>query len=183
MKRVQRPLATGVQVSACAALGWGNLRAVLLVSLLVGLLTVAPASAQELAPDRQPSADDVNRVAAQLYCPVCENEPLDVCQTPACVQWKAQIAQYLAEGKSDDEIIQIFVDRFGQRVKANVLAETPILWIGPLVVAILGGAFALILIRRMIQQGRAAQAAPPAANAPSGDEYADRVERDLKQNL
>lgn len=174
MKRIQRPLATGVQASACAAL---------LASLLAGLLTVASASAQTPAPERQPSADDVNRVAAQLYCPVCENEPLDVCQTPACVQWKAQIAQYLAEGKSDEEIVQIFVDRFGLRVKADPRAETPILWIGPVVVAILGGAFALIVIRRMTRQGRATQPIPPARSAPGGDEYADRVERDLKQNL
>ncbi|HKZ86982.1 MAG TPA: cytochrome c-type biogenesis protein CcmH [Anaerolineae bacterium] len=154
-----------------------------LVGLLVGLLVIAPVSAQEPTPERRPSADDVNRVAAQLYCPVCENEPLDVCQTAACVQWKAQIAQYLAEGKNDDEIIQIFVDRFGPNVKAHVLPETPILWIGPLVVAILGGAFALIVIRRMIRRGRATQPAPPARSAPGGDEYADRVERDLKQNL
>jgi cytochrome c-type biogenesis protein CcmH len=156
------------------------------------LLTVAPASAQEPTPERRPSPDDVNRVAAQLYCPVCENEPLDVCQTPACVQWKAQIAQYLAEGKSDAEIVQIFVDRFGLRVKADPRAETPILWVGPLVVAILGGAFAFILIRRMIRRGRAAQTLTPAMSAPpsaplrgqaSGDEYADRVERDLKQSL
>ncbi len=146
-------------------------------------MTVASASAQTPTPERRPSADDVNRVAAQLYCPVCENEPLDVCQTAACMQWKAQIAQYLAEGKNDDEIIQIFVDRFGLRVKANVLPETPILWIGPLVVAILGGAFALIIIRRMTRQGRATQPIPPARSAPGGDEYADRVERDLKQNL
>ena len=154
-----------------------------LAILLVGFLTVASASAQEPTPGRQPSPDDVNRVAAQLYCPVCENEPLDVCQTPACVQWKAQIAQYLADGKSDDEIIQIFVDRFGPRVKANVLPETPILWIGPVVVAILGGAFAFVVIRRMTRQGRAAQPAPPARSTPGTDEYADRVERDLKQNL
>jgi len=156
-----------------------------LVSLFVGLLMVASVSAQEPtpAPARRPSADDVNRVARQLYCPVCENEPLDVCQTPACVQWKAQIAQYLAEGKSDEEIVQIFVDRFGLRVKANVLADTPILWIGPLVVAILGGAFALMLIRRMTRQGRAAQTSPPATGTPGGDEYAMRVERDLNQNL
>lgn len=88
--------------------------------LLVGLLAVSIAAAQTPTPDNKPTADDVNRVASGLYCPVCENEPLDVCKTSACVQWKAQIAQYLAEGKSDEEIVQIFVDRYGQIGRAHV---------------------------------------------------------------
>ena len=93
--------------------------------------------------------------------------------------WKA-----LERGRAAGcEIVQIFVDRFGLRVKADPRAETPILWLGPVVVAILGGAFALIVIRRMTRQGRATQPIPPARSAPGGDEYADRVERDLKQNL
>ncbi len=156
----------------------------LLVGLLVGLLTVASATAQEPTPTpaSRPTADDVNRVASQLYCPVCENEPLDVCQTSACVQWKAQIAQYLGEGRSDDEIVQIFVDRFGLRVKANPLAETPILWIGPIAVAVIGAIVAVQIIRRMTQRGQAAEPAP-TATASTGDEYEDRVERELKQQL
>ena len=151
--------------------------------LLLGLLVVASAAAQ--TPQPTPSADDVNRVAAQMYCPVCENEPLDVCQTSACIQWKAQIGQYLAEGRSDSEIVQIFVDRFGLRVKADPLAETPLLWIGPIVVAVLGGIFALVIIRRMTRRGRLAEAEaePRPAQAGGGDEYADRVERELQQRL
>jgi cytochrome c-type biogenesis protein CcmH len=151
---------------------------------LVTLLAVSTASAQEPTPTpaSRPAADDVNRVAAQLYCPVCENEPLDVCQTAACVQWKAQIAQYIGEGRSDDEIVQLFVDRFGLRVKADPLAETPILWIGPIAAVIVGAMVAVRMIRRMTGRGQAAGSAP-AAGASTGDEYEDRVERELKQQL
>jgi cytochrome c-type biogenesis protein CcmH len=35
-----------------------------------------------------PSDDQVNAIARQLYCPVCENTPLDVCPTTACHQWR-----------------------------------------------------------------------------------------------
>ena len=31
-----------------------------------------------------PTDDAVNKIAKQLYCPVCENTPLDVCPTEAC---------------------------------------------------------------------------------------------------
>lgn len=156
----------------------------MLAGLFVALLAVSSASAQEPTPTpaSRPAADDVNRVAAQLYCPVCENEPLDVCQTPACVQWKAQIAQYLREGRSDDEIVQIFVDQFGLRVKADPLAETPILWMGPIVAAIVGAIVAVRIIRRMTWRGQAAES-PPASSTSTGDEYEDRVERELKQQF
>jgi cytochrome c-type biogenesis protein CcmH len=151
---------------------------------LAGLLIVVSVQAQTATPPGRPTADDVNRVASRLYCPVCESEPLDACQTPACVQWKAQIAQFLAEGKSADEIVQIFVERYGQRVVGEPPAtgSNLILWIGPIVAILLGGYFALRLIRRM--STRPAPAAPtPAAPVSSGDEYLDRVERELKQKL
>jgi len=157
----------------------------LLVGLLAGLLVVASVSAQTPTPNRRPNPDDVNRVAKKLYCPVCENEPLNVCQTPACVQWKAQIAQYLAEGKSDDEIVQIFVDQFGLVVQGEppFSGVTVLLWIGPIVFALLAGFYTIRLIRRMA--ARPARGTPPPVEKPAstGDRYLDQVESDLKQRL
>lgn len=152
----------------------------LLILLIVCLLIVVPVSAQ----GQTPTQDEVNRVAAKLYCPVCENEPLDVCQTAACVQWKAQITQYIAEGKSDEEIVQLFVDEFGLKVLGEPPAEglTILLWIGPIVAVLIGGAVALWLIRNMSRRGATAHARA-ASTAPSDDSYIDQVERDLKQNF
>ena len=148
-------------------------------------MVASAASAQTPTPGNRPTADDVNRVASRLYCPECESEPLDVCQTAACVQWKAQIAQFLAEGKRDDEIVQIFVDRYGLRVLGEPPAAgvTLILWIGPIVVAVAGAFYALRIIRRMSQRGAALPSAPAPSAASTGDEYVDRVERELKQQL
>ena len=39
-----------------------------------------------------------------MYCPVCENIPLDVCPTDACIQWRQEIGVQLADGKTPDEI-------------------------------------------------------------------------------
>jgi cytochrome c-type biogenesis protein CcmH len=63
----------------------------------------------------------VNAIARQLYCPVCENTPLDVCPTTACHQWRELIRQMLADGKSEADIKQYFVDYYG----ARVLSEPP----------------------------------------------------------
>ena len=45
-----------------------------------------------------PSDDEVLAVAKKLYCPVCPNTPLDVCETQACQDWRAQGHCDLCEG-------------------------------------------------------------------------------------
>lgn len=66
-----------------------------------------------------PTDDQVNTIAKELYCPVCENIPLDVCPTQACAQWRALIKEKLIAGWSKDEIKQYFVDQYGDRVLAQ----------------------------------------------------------------
>ena len=51
-----------------------------------------------LAQERAVTDDQVNAIAQQLYCPVCENVPLDVCPTAACAQWRATIREKLEAG-------------------------------------------------------------------------------------
>lgn len=68
-----------------------------------------------------PSDDEINAIAKELYCPVCENTPLDVCPTAACAQWRDLIKEKLIAGWSKDQIKQYFVDQYGDRV----LAEPP----------------------------------------------------------
>ena len=71
------------------------------------------------AQDAQPSDDEVNTIAKQLYCPVCENVPLDVCGTKACAQWRDDISDKLADGWNEEQIKQYFSDRYGIRVLAH----------------------------------------------------------------
>lgn len=83
------------------------------------LICIVPVSAA--AQDSGPTDDEVNAVAKQLYCPVCENIPLDACGTQACEQWRGVIRDKLAEGWSEDQIKDYFVAQYGDRV----LAEPP----------------------------------------------------------
>jgi len=111
----------------------------LLLTLVLAGLWVPPVAAQ----GPTPTDDDVNRVARQLYCPVCENTPLDVCPTEACRQWRDLIRSMLAEGKSEAQIKQYFVDHYG----ARVLGEPPnhlLSYLVPGVIILLG---ALLLAR------------------------------------
>ena len=129
---------------------------------------------------RAVTPDEVNAIAKQMYCPVCENEPLDACRTAACQQWRAQIAQMLSEGQTEAQIKQYFVDRYGLRVLAQPPAEgnSLLLWVLPLVALLAGAVYVYFLMRRM--RARAAVASTGTAARPGGDEYLDRVEQDLK---
>lgn len=155
----------------------------LFLSLLAFLLTF---TSYQLAHAQEdiPTDDEVNEIANQLYCPVCENTPLDVCPTQACYQWRELIRLQLAEGKTEAEIKQYFVDNYGDRV----LAEPPrtglnwLVYILPPVV-ILFGAFMLF---KNFQAWTKPKEAVSTSNMKrsgksSNDEYVNRLEEELKK--
>ena len=150
---------------------------VLLFTLVLAGLWTSYASAQGPAP----TDDEVNRIAKQLYCPVCESTPLDVCPTEACRQWRDLIREMLTQGKSEAEIKQYFVEHYGPQVlnePPNRLAS----YLVP-VAAFLLGAFILfrgfqVWIRPSIKEaglGAAQQEAKPAH-----DPYIAKLEEELK---
>ena len=158
---------------------------VVAILLLIALTSVA--LAQDGTPPPTPvtkqevTADDVNRVARQMYCPVCENEPLDACRTAACQQWRAQIGQMLSEGQTEQQIKDYFVAGFGVRVLAQPPAQgtSLLLYVLPIMGLVVGVVIVIWLLRRLRARGAQALVAAPAPKS-SGDEYTDRVERDLK---
>jgi cytochrome c-type biogenesis protein CcmH len=146
-----------------------------LLTLVVATLWVVRVSAQ--APT--PSDDDVNRIAKQLYCPVCESTPLDVCPTEACLQWRELIRTMLAEGKSEAEIKQYFVAQYG----ARVLAEPPnrlVSYLVPAVIILFG---VLLLLRgfQMWMKPSTRESMPAATESQSADPYVARLEEELKK--
>jgi cytochrome c-type biogenesis protein CcmH len=93
----------------------------LLTIILVGIFVLSPWQAKVRAQSPMTSDDEVNQIARQLYCPVCENVPLDECQIAACDQWRELIRQQLNDGWTEDEIKSFFVAQYGDRV----LGEPP----------------------------------------------------------
>jgi cytochrome c-type biogenesis protein CcmH len=90
-----------------------------LLTLTFALLLSVSFTSTVLAQDTPPTDDEVNAIAKQLFCPVCENTPLDVCPTEACRDWRVHIRTMLAEGKSEDEILQYFTDQYGDKVRST----------------------------------------------------------------
>jgi len=156
-----------------------KLRITYLVLLLLVFSSVIPVFAQ----GSEPTDDDVNRIAKQLYCPVCESTPLDVCPTEACRQWRELIRSMLAEGKSEDEIKQYFVAQYGVRVldePPNKLAS----YVVP-VIAFIAGVFILFRGFKMWIKPVGTEAALPVedgtAEPVQQDDYIQQLEEELKK--
>ena len=158
----------------------------LFLVLTATLISVQFAFAQESAPaaatnaTTAASADDVNSVAKELWCPLCSGVRLDACELRACDQMKDVIADKLDAGESTQNIKNYFVQQYGPQV----LGEPPLegfnwlAWILPVVVLAGGGVFLWSRTRNMMRKPAPTTAAV-AASEP-GDQYSVELEKELK---
>jgi cytochrome c-type biogenesis protein CcmH len=160
------------------------MRYLVLIMLLCGLgLGAGVVAAQDgFSPTPAPVSDDeVNRVAKQMYCPVCENIPLDVCPTEACRQWRQTIREKLALGWDERQVKEYFVTQYGERVLAEPTARglTVLVWVLPPLAVAVGGFFLWRFLRANTRAAAPAVAAP-AEEAPK-DDYQARLEAELRE--
>ncbi len=156
----------------------------ILFALLFGLLIVGGVNAQQPTP----SDDQVNAIAKQLYCPVCENITLDVCPTQACAQWRELIRQKLTEGWGEQQIKDYFVQQYGGRVLGTPPAKgiNWLLYIVPFLIIIAG---IYVLYRAFRSWRRSVQPANiplPVPNLPADqdspqDEYIKQLEDQVRK--
>jgi cytochrome c-type biogenesis protein CcmH len=155
--------------------------------LAVLLAAALPAAAQDATPAGPVTDDQVNAVAKKLFCPVCENIPLDVCPTQACIQWRGTIREKLEAGWTEQQILDYFVAQYGERVLAEPSTRglNILVWVIPPVV-VAGGAFFLWRYLRQAARPAAPAGASPNAlpsEAPPADEYAQRLEAELRKRM
>lgn len=160
-----------------------SLRSALRLALLgLAVATAAWGASRALAQGPTPTDDEVNAIAKQLYCPVCENTPLDVCPTEACRQWRELIRTQLSQGWTEDQIKQYFVENYG----ARVLSEPPrtgLNWLVYILPPVLILAGAVVLLRAMRSWTKASQkpATRESEAKPAQDEYVARMEEELRK--
>jgi cytochrome c-type biogenesis protein CcmH/NrfF len=94
-------------------------------------------------------AGRVRDLERKLMAPCCYQTALADHHSEAATQMKAEIAAWVAEGKSDREIIEAYRERYGPRILAE--PEGPAgLWLTviPVVVLLAGLCVVLLLIRQ-----------------------------------
>ncbi len=155
---------------------------VVAAALFLVLLFASPfnVSAQEENPVTD---DEVNAVAKELYCPVCENVPLDVCPTTACAQWRELIREKIREGWTPEQIKAYLAEQYGDRV----LAEPPrsginwLVYILPPVMILAGAVYLGLNIRRMKKSPEITDTPQQTEPAETQDEYLAKIEAELKK--
>lgn len=124
-----------------------------LFGVLASLAAVAPAMATtEAAPTAfDPVAHQrVVEVSEQLRCLVCQNQSIADSNAELAVDLRNQVIDQVKAGKTNKEIIDYMVERYGDFVlyKPPFKATTAILWIGPLALLIVGLLAFFINLRR-----------------------------------
>jgi len=137
--------------------------AIALLVLLSGLFG-APALAANAVPTAQdPVAQSrAVKLSEQLRCLVCQNQTIAESNADLALDLRQQIREQIAAGKSDEEIIQYMVNRYGDFVlyKPPFKATTLLLWLGPALLLV-GGVLVLVRVLR----ARNAAAEPAALSA------------------
>lgn len=154
---------------------WRLCVVIVMIAAISLIAHVQVAGAQD-APVTTATDDQVNAIAHKLYCPVCENITLDTCGTAACADWRYEIRLQLESGMTEEQIVEDFVRRFGDRVVGtpmDPLLRALSLGTPWLLVAVALGAVAFVFRRR-----RTEPVAVPVAPAPT-TRYQDLMEQDI----
>jgi cytochrome c-type biogenesis protein CcmH len=117
----------------------------------------------------RPAADDpalearMMAIATELRCVVCQNQTVADSHAELAADLRQQIREQLRAGRSPDEIRRYMTDRYGDFVlyRPPVNERTALLWFGPALLLLVGGAaLAIVLRRRSRLPDEAFEAAP-----------------------
>jgi cytochrome c-type biogenesis protein CcmH len=122
--------------------------------------TFAFGQADEIAHPDPVVEQRLKDLAEELRCLVCQNQTIADSSAPLALDLRNQIRQQVAAGRTDDQIRDYMVQRYGDFVlyKPPLKATTVLLWIGPFLL-LAAGVVVFVRVTR-----RAAPAAQPAAH-------------------
>jgi cytochrome c-type biogenesis protein CcmH len=143
-------------------------------ALLLALLAQTP------EPMVETTHDQAMQIGQKLRCPVCQGQPIAESPSQMAQDMMGKVREMCAEGKSEDEITQYFVQRYGEWVKLEPTAEgmNLTLWFLPTIALVIGVVVAVAFARR----SRGEQATEKAAKKESsGDPYLDAIREEVER--
>ncbi len=136
-----------------------------LLALLALALAFAPAVSGQ-APPGNYSEEDAQAIDRMIMCPVCPAETIDQAQVEVSRQMREQVRELLAEGRSRDEVLDFFRERYG----TDIIAAPPksgfnlLVWILPIVGVAAGLAGVYLVVRSMTKRTQPAVVAAPTTD-------------------
>lgn len=110
----------------------------------------------------------------QLRCPKCQNNSIADSNAVIATDMRQKVYELMQEGYTQQQVIDYMVARYGNFVtyEPPMTAATLILWVGPLLFVIIGGA---VVITRARRRG--------TAKTPAGDAALSESEQQRLQRL
>ncbi|AOB30247.1 cytochrome C [Bordetella sp. H567] len=133
----------------------------LIVAIVLGLGLLGGSHA---AIDAREPADESQRqryyeLSSVLRCPKCQNQNIADSSAPIAQDLRGEIQRMLGEGRSDEQIIEFMVARYGDFVLYDppLSSHTLLLWFGPAALLLAGGVAvaAIVASRRRSRSGAA----------------------------
>lgn len=125
--------------------------------LALALLLATGAAFAQAATDATPltftSAAEEKRfhaLVSELRCVMCQNQSLADSNAQIAVDLRREVLELMRQGKSDGEVKEFLVARYGEFVlyRPQVESKTWLLWFGPAVVLLAGGVIVAGAVRR-----------------------------------
>ncbi|HAJ72972.1 MAG TPA: cytochrome c-type biogenesis protein CcmH [Methylophilaceae bacterium] len=109
-----------------------------------------------LAGEAKPLAQDpvlegrLKTLSQELRCLVCQNQTLSESNAPLAEDLRNEIRQQMREGKSNQEVIDYLVARYGDfvRYRPPLKESTWLLWFGPFIGIIAGAGLLFITLKK-----------------------------------
>ncbi len=147
------------------------------IILLIAILSFSPA---------QVKAATASDISKELICQCGCTLVLANCTHSECMSRDTMttlIEQKLAQGQSEEQIIQLFVAQYGEQVLAsppkrgfNLMA-----WVTPFAAILLGGGVIYIAVRKWVKRGQRAQTSVVTDVEEKNEEYREQLEKELAE--
>ncbi len=135
--------------------------------LSLDFMASAQAAIEAYQFDDKQKAARFQQLTAELRCPKCQNQNIADSNAEIAHDLRSKIEQMLVADKSNDEIVQYMLERYGDFVlyKPRITAQTYLLWYGPAALLIM----ALIIVF-FIVRGRSQRSAKVEGAALNSDQ-------------
>jgi cytochrome c-type biogenesis protein CcmH len=149
------------------------------VALAIAGLVLALGALPARAATGQPVDENtVHQIAVQLRCVVCQNLSVGDSPSETANQMRGLIREQLAAGRTPDEVLTYFVERYGQWILLSPPKQgfNLLVWVVPFAGLALGLVGVALVLRRWARNTRAAPPAPDVEDA-----MRERIRRELAE--
>ena len=156
---------------------FAKLATILAIGLYLNATPTLASSATEAALADDPVAEKrLTKLSEELRCLVCQNQNIADSNAELAQDLRREIRGMIKEGKSDKEIIDFMVARYGDFVlyRPPVQGNTLLLWVGPIALLIFG-------LSALIAYQRRRAARVVAEDKPLSADEASRADALLKE--